>query len=341
MENQKGGMLATNQATNSKQDLTPSQRFVGMVQRELSAMSPGSEMTDFQRRLAMNYFVKLDQTLKDLEKKRMAKSEQYREAIPYTWNSVNTEKLALDVVAFSKVGLDPLQPNHLNLIPYANNSQGRYDIGFIPGYRGLELKAKKYGSEVPDEVIVELVYSTDKFKAIKKDLNNPVESYYFEIMDDFNRGEIIGGFYYFNYFNEPKKNRLKVFTKADIDKRKPKHASAEFWGGEKAKYVNGQKQGTEVIDGWYAEMATKTIMRSAYNSIAIDSEKIDDAFRRMIEIDAEQVEESVAKEIDENANKVRITLHDAIPVEAPENDEAVIVSETPTVQPQTTDAPPF
>jgi len=325
MENSQGGMLATQQAT-AKAEMTPSERFVGMVQKELGAMAPGSQMSDSQRRLAMNYFVKLDQTLKDLEKKRMGKPEEKRDAIPYTWAKINTEKLALDVVAFTKVGLDPLQANHINLIPYANNAQGRYDIGFIPGYRGLELKAKKYGYDVPDEIIVELVYSTDVFKAIKKDINNAVESYIFEVQNDFQRGEIVGGFYYFSYFDNPKKNKLKVYSKADIEKRKPKYASSEFWGGEKTVWVNGQptKQAT---DGWYAEMAHKTIARAAYSAIAIDSEKIDDAFRRLIEIDSENVEERVAIEVENNANKTVISIP-----EQP-TDEAVIVSETPTPTP--------
>lgn len=282
---------------------TPAERFVNQLSKELTALAPGEIVSDFQRRLGLNYFTKIDQTLKDLEKKRLAKNEQYREAIPYTWNSVNMQKLALDVVAFTKIGLDPLQPNHINLIPYANNAQGRYDIGFIPGYRGMEIKAKKYGYDVPDEVIVELVYSTDKFKQHKRDKDNHIESYEFEVVNDFDRGEIIGGFYYFSYKDNPTKNRIKVMTMADIMKRQPKKASVEFWGGTKDVWENGKKVGKEEIPGWKEEMCWKTIFRAAYNSITIDSSKIDDAFRRMIEIENDSNIQAIEQEIDENANK--------------------------------------
>lgn len=290
------------QAVATAPQATPSERFINQVTKELTAMSMGDQVSDFQRRLGMNYFVKLDQTLKDLEKKRMAKNEQYREAIAYTWSNVNMQKLALDVMAFTKIGLDPLQPNHVNLIPYANNAQGRYDIGFIPGYRGMEIKARKYGYDVPDEVIVELVYSTDKFKQHKRDKDNHIESYEFEVVNDFDRGEIIGGFYYFSYKENPQKNRIKVMTMADILKRQPKKASAEFWGGTKDVWENGKKVSQEVT-GWREEMCWKTVFRAAYNSISIDSEKIDDAFRRMVELENDGSIQAIEAEIEQNANK--------------------------------------
>ena len=292
---------------------TPAERFVNQLSKELTALAPGAVVSDFQRRLGLNYFAKIDQTLKDLEKKRLAKSEQYRESIAYTWANINMQKLALDVVAFTKIGLDPLQPNHINLIPYANNAQGRYDIGFIPGYRGMEIKAKKYGYDVPDEVIVELVYSTDKFKQHKRDKDNHIESYEFEVVNDFDRGEIIGGFYYFNYKENPTKNRIKVMTMADIMKRQPKKASAEFWGGSKDVWENGKKT-TVQIDGWKEEMCWKTVFRAAYNSITIDSEKIDDAFRRMIEIENDGAIQALEAEIEENANKGETLTIEAEPV---------------------------
>lgn len=290
------------QAVATAPQATPSERFINQVTKELTAMSMGDQVSDFQRRLGMNYFVKLDQTLKDLEKKRMAKNEQYREAIAYTWANVNMQKLALDVMAFTKIGLDPLQPNHVNLIPYANNAQNRYDIGFIPGYRGMEIKARKYGYDVPDEVIVELVYSTDKFKQHKRDKDNHIESYEFEVVNDFDRGEIIGGFYYFSYKENPQKNRIKVMTMADILKRQPKKASAEFWGGTKDVWENGKKVSQEVT-GWREEMCWKTVFRAAYNSISIDSEKIDDAFRRMVELENDGSIQAIEAEIEQNANK--------------------------------------
>lgn len=314
--------------TTAKAEQSYGEKFTNMVLREFQSISPGSELTAFQKRIALNYFAKLDQTLKAAETKRMAKSEQYRDKLAIVWQNVNLAKLALDVVSFSSVGLDPLQPNHLNLIPYKNNSTNQFDIGFIIGYRGCELKAKKYGLDMPDEVIVELVFEHDKFKQIKKDINNPVESYEFEVVDDFNRGELKGGFYYFSH-SDPKKNRIRVFSKQDIEKRKPAYASAEFWGGEKDKWENGQRVGKEKVDGWYNEMAFKTIFRAAYNSITIDSNKIDDAYHAMLNADLDLKEVEVQKEILANANRTEISI------DAPQ----VIPIQGTTIQNQAESAP--
>lgn len=281
-------------------EISPAEKFQQMVARELQSVNKGVEMTPSQKRLATNYFVKLDMTLKDAEVKRLATKEEYRAALSFEWKNVNLQRLAMDVVAFSSVGLDPLQPNHLNLIPFKNNATGKYDIAFIMGYRGIELKAKKYGLDVPTDVTVELIYKNDKFKAIKKDINNESDSYVFEIVDSFDRGELIGGFYFMEYEKESM-NKIRVFTKSDIDKRKPKHASAEFWGGVKEVWEKGQKVKIEV-DGWYEEMAYKTIYRAAYNSITIDSTKIDENFLRMLEVDNDLKDERVRAEIDANAN---------------------------------------
>lgn len=281
---------------------SPSERFMLAVDREVGQQVGKVALTEFQRKLIQNYFIKIDMVMKDAEQRRMAKNEKYRDPLPYDWKNVNLQKLALDVIAYSSVGLDPLQDNHINPIPYKNNNLQKYEITFIPGYKGEQIKASKYGIDVPDEVIVELVYSTDSFRAIKKDKSNDVESYEFNINDPFNRGEIIGGFWYHRFFNEPKKNRLRVFSKADIDKRRPDKASPEFWGGEKTTWENGKPTGKEIVEGWYDEMAFKTIFKNAWKSITIDSQKIDDALRMIIERESQKLDEQVIKQIQENAN---------------------------------------
>lgn len=294
-----------------KNELSPSERFTKAITREFeNKAGDGIQISNFQRKLCQNYFIKIDMMLKESEVKRMVKSEQYRDALEYSWKNINMEKLAIDIIPFSGVGLDPMQPNHINLIPYKNNKANKYDIGFIPGYRGLELKAKKYGFEIPDDVIVELVYKNDIFKIIKKDTKNRVESYTFDIIDAFNRGELVGGFYCHVFYEHPEKNRVKEFSKSEIDKRKPKNASAEFWGGEKDKWERGQNVGKETIDGWYNEMAYKTIYRAAYNSITIDSEKIDANY-----ISAQQKEDETNKnlitiDITDNANKEIVSFEE-------------------------------
>ncbi|MEK4351138.1 recombinase RecT [Paenibacillus sp. FSL R5-0475] len=285
-----------------KKEPTQSERFMTKVISEFGSSVGEVALTNFQKRLAQNYFVALDAILKTTEEKRLKKSEKFRDAVPVTWQHVNMEKLARDVVAMARVGFDPSQPNHINPIPYKNKHTGKYDITFIEGYRGIELKATKYGLEVPDHVTVELVYSSDKFKPIKKDSKNQFEGYEFEIVNAFDRGNIIGGFYYHSFSKVPEKNKLVVMTKKDIEKRKPDHASAEFWGGEKDKWENNKKVGTETVEGWYDKMAWKTIYRAAYGDITIDSQKIDDDYLRLKQMESDFAEAEVEEEIRANAN---------------------------------------
>lgn len=289
----------------AKTQPSQSERFTQAVEREFSGGVGPLEITSFQRKLIQNYFIKIDMVLKEAEKKRLAKTYK-QDPLPFTWENVNLAKLAMDVVAYSSVGLDPAQSNHINPIPYKNNATNKYDFTFIMGYKGIELKAKKYGLDVPDDVVVELVYSNDHFKSFKKDINNKVEHYTFEVENDFDRGNIIGGFYYHCYFDAPQKNKLKTFSLKDIEKRKPDYASAEFWGGEKDKWENGQKVGKEAVEGWFDEMAYKTIYRAAYNAITIDSEKIDDHLLTVMQRERDQKDLAVLTEIKENGNKTEI-----------------------------------
>lgn len=315
-ENQQTGVVKTEQ-------FTQAERFTKEVLRQFASSAGQIQVTEFQKKLAQNYFIKLDASLREAERKRMAKDEKYRDATPVTWENVNMQKLAQEVVAYTSVGLDPLQPNHINLIPYKNNGTHKYDIGFVMGYRGIELKAKKYGFEVPDDIIIELVYSTDTFKQFKKDKDNKIESYTFIVNEDFDRGEIVGGFYYFVYNDNPEKNKLRVMPIKEILKHKPEYASAEFWGGEKDvwKTVEGKRtKTTEQTEGWYDQMCWKTVARAAYNSITIDSAKIDEHLMAVIQLEQESRENpTVKQEIQENANKQSIGFET-------EDQEATIVS---------------
>jgi recombination protein RecT len=295
----------SNELTKTKNEVSASERFMEMVVREASS---GGEikMTDFQKKLSQNYFVKLDTVLKEAERKRMAKTEQYRDVLEFSWKNVNIEKLAVDVLAFSAIGLDPIQKNHINLIPFKNASFGKLDINFMMGFRGMEIKAKKYGFEAPDSVIVKVVYSNEKFTPIWKDNENPIEAYTHKPSENpFDRGEIQGGFYYHLYNSNPEKNKLRVFNMKDIEKRIPPHASVEFWGGEKDVWKNGVKtKEKETIEGWKDEMVYKTICRSAYDDITIDSEKIDDHLVKMMIAEEERF--SIPSESDIVKGKIEI-----------------------------------
>lgn len=295
--------MSNNQVAVQKAELSMSERFSNAMVQEFQSGVGTVALTDFQQRLAQNYFIAIDASLKTAELARLRKTGKWQDPVPVTWNNVDMNLLARNLVSYARIGLDPAQKNHINAIPFKNNNTGKYDITFIEGYRGIELKAQKYGLDFPDAVIVELVYSNDTFKPIKKSRTNKVEDYEFEITNPFDRGEVIGGFYYHSYNDNPSKNKLVIMSIKDIEKRKPKYASVEFWGGEKDEWKDGKKTGRkEQVEGWYDEMCLKTVHRAAYNDITIDSQKIDDDYLRLKHLENLATENMVRVEIEENAN---------------------------------------
>ena len=308
----------SNQVANQQESM--SSRFMNGVLKEFTSGVGEIALTNFQKRLAQNYFIIIDGVLKTAEEKRQKKTGDYQDKTPVVWSNVDMEGLARNVVSAARIGWDPMQPNHVSPIPYKNKNTGKYDITFMPGYRGIELKAKKYGLDVPDNIVVELVYDNDTFKPIKKDRNNAVESYEFEVSNPFDRGNIKGGFYYHEYKDNPEKNKLVTFNVADVEKRKPQYASAEFWGGEKDVWKNGKKVGKGKTEGWYDKMFWKTIFRAAYGNITIDSQKIDDDFLRLKQTENDFAQAEVQAEIDENANTEMIDVEFS---EEPETAEVV------------------
>lgn len=298
--------MAVNEVAKKQESV--STRFMNAVVSEFTSGTGELALTDFQKRLVQNYFMAVDMAIREAEERRQRSTSRNKEQVPVVWANVNMESLSRNVVAVARIGLDPMMDNHISVIPYKNNTTGKYDIGFIDGYRGLELKAKKYGLDVPDDVVVELVYSNDIFKPIKKNRDNKVETYEFEVTNPFDRGKVIGGFYYHVYLNHPEKNKLEIFSLADIEKRKPKYASVEFWGGEKDVWENGKKVGKEQVEGWFVEMAWKTIYRAAYKAITIDSQKIDDDYLRLKQIESDYAVSRVQEEINQNANSQMIDI---------------------------------
>lgn len=302
----------------TQKELTQSERFMNKVITEFGSSVGEVALTNFQKRLAQNYFVALDSALKMAEEKRLKKSNN-KDPLAITWANVNMEKLSRDVISRARIGFDPAQPNHISMMPFKNNGLNKYDIVFIEGYRGMELKAVKYGLNVPDNIVVEVVYSTDHFKSIKKDRNNAYETYEFSITNEFDRGTIVGGFYFHEYKSTPEKNKLVVLNLKDIEKRKPAYASVEFWGGEKDIYKNGQKTGEkEKVEGWYEKMVYKTIYRAAHGDVTIDSQKIDDDYLQLKQAETEYSEAETEQEIRENANREAIDVeHEIIHEEDP------------------------
>ena len=297
------------------------ERFTAKVMKEFGSTVGEIQVTDYQRQLVQGYFIAIDRALKSAEEERLRKNEKnkdhekYDNNLPVTWGNVNLNDLALDVVHYARMGLDMMQENHLFPIPYKNNKTGKYDMTLVPGYNGIQYIAEKYAVEPPLAVTVELVYSTDTFRPIKKSAENRVENYDFAINNAFDRGEIIGGFGYIE-FADPVKNKLVIMTKKDIEKRKPKYASANFWGGKQKVWENG-KQVDQETDGWYEEMCLKTIKREIYSAkhIPRDPKKIDDNYQYMKMREARIAELEAQDIIDANANGMVI---DVTPTALPE-----------------------
>ena len=287
--------------------LSPAVRFTNMVLSEFGDGVGEVALTKFQQRLVQNYFVAIDIMLADTEQKRK-KNAKKKDEPPVTWENVDEKKLAVDVVAAARIGYDPAQPNHINLMAFKVGAWKKYKILFMPGYRGIELKAKKYGLDIPDVVTIELVYSKDEFKVWKKDREHKVEDYKFDIGDPFERGELKGGFYYHEYLEKPTQNKIVFMSVADIEKRKPEYASTQFWG--KA--------------GWYEKMCYKTIYRAAFNDMTIDSQKIDHDFMALSQTESEFAiasEEYIEGQIVENANDKRLDVSGLKEIEIPEEEQ--------------------
>ena len=324
----------------AKPEQTSADIFMAKVITEFTTGDSPVALTQFQRRLAKNYFITLDAVLAKAEAGRLKKSEKWRDEVPVTWDHVNMQKLAQDVVAVCRIGLDPAQKNHIAMIPYKNNTTKLYDIGFIEEYRGIELKSMKYGLDVPDAVIVHLKYSNDIFTPYFKDKDNKSDTYEFKVVNAFDRGKVEGGFYYHFYAENFAKNKLVVMTLEEIEKRKPRYASPEFWGGEKPVWKDGKKTGKmESVDGWRKEMQWKTVYRAAYNNITIDSQKIDADYMRMKEIEGSVAEHNIQAEIDAKANKEFIDIGSGEVIDAEVTTEMPQPAAEKPGSEKTTDAP--
>lgn len=312
MSTEKNGV--GNLPANKTEQLATSEKFTNKVLKEFGSNVAGTlQITDYQRTLIQGYFIAIDRALQTAEDERIRKNNsnsdhKYDNDLPINWNTVNLQDLALDLVHYARMGLDMSQENMLFPIPYKNSKRNWYDVNLMEGYNGIRYIAERYAVEVPTAVTVEVVYSSDNFKPIKKGKNNCVESYEFEITNAFDRGTIIGGFAYLE-FVEPTKNQLIIMSMKDIEKRKPTYASANFWGGKKKEKVGGKWEEVET-EGWLYEMVRKTIIREAFSAkhLPRDPKKIDDNYQFMKMREAKYAEIEVQAEISANANVTPIDI---------------------------------
>lgn len=283
-----------------KQAPSATERFVASV---ISQTGSGMQLTDSQKNLLSNYFVAAEISMAN------AKVKQGNPAIE--WKSVNVPKFMQSIVPFVKMGLNPIEPAQLYFVGYYNIKNKNYDLNCMIGYKGLQIKATKYGLDMPDNIRIQVVMENDKFKPLMRTVDREVESYKFEIADNpFDRGEVVGGFIYKEWYRKVEKNELSFYSLKAIEKRKPRYASAAFWGGEQDKWVNGKRSGKETVEGWHTEMVHKTLVRIAYNSIPTDSAKIDESYieikKNEMTLDTSNFE--LAEEYTEGANKETISL---------------------------------
>jgi recombination protein RecT len=282
---------------------TSSERFLNNVQTQF-ATEAGSPVafSPYEKQLAQHLFLKLDSVLKDLESKRIKDGQDKK--TPYTWHNVNMRKLSLDAVHSVQLGLDALIPNHIHPVPYFNGKEKKYDLDLRVGYVGKAYYRMEAAVDKPKDVVLELVYESDKFRPIKKSLGNDIESYEFEITNAFDRGKVIGGFGYLVYDDE-RKNKLILVSNDDFEKSKKAAQSPKFWNAHPEK------------------MQFKTLVHRVTEHLQIDPKKVNASYLHMENKDEE---ESVRREVNENANQ---EILDVEPIPEPVESE-----EEPKLEPQ-------
>lgn len=196
--------------------------------------------------LAVNYFTRLDNEFKKL-------------ATPKTWKQINFEDFLSKSIAYANIGIDPLAPKMLSFTLFANKSNGLSDVVFVEDVRCMELLARRYGINCPENITVELIYSTDKFSIVKKDLSHPSEGYILEVTNVFDRGEIIGGVSLSEYAN-PIYNKVRIMSMKEIEKR------------VKTTDYNGKE--TSFWKNWRAEMCEKTVGKNAWGKVVLNTTEL-------------------------------------------------------------------
>ena len=290
----------------AKAELMQENKFAEIVAKQFTGVAQSQTgLTNFQARLVSSYYYAIDEVIKQAEQERLEVADKLPDEVPISWEAIDTEKVARNVAIYTRLGLDAAADNHVSFSIIKKIESNKYDVDFMIGYKGLELKAIKYGMNPPENITIELVYKNDYFVPLKKDMKNRIENYEFEIKNPFDRGDVIGGFYYLS-FADQQKNRLVVFSLADILKRRPKDYDPKFWEDQKE------------------SMYRKTIARAAYNAISIDPSKIDEDYTALQNINKDSARAKNEEIISKNANKEKIEFFN----------EAEIVEEKSSVAPQ-------
>lgn len=251
---------------------TIAQCFTNAVVSAYGDVARGIEVTPKQMQLISNYYIKLDEMIRNPESKIQS------------WKQVRLPELAMTLAHMAKLNLD-MALDHICFIPFRHGSTDTFDLAPIISKNGYWLIAKTYAIDPPLSYTVELVCATDKFSVIKKDATHEFDSYIFSVENPFNRGKIVGGFGYLEY-EDKSKNKLLVMSEEDILKYKPKYANASFWSGENMK-----------------KMYEKTIAKQLLKRIPLDTNKVNnvkDSFNRVDEQELNFTSSEARDVIDEN-----------------------------------------
>jgi len=227
-------------------------RFVDAILKEFRSQIGEMRFSEDQMKLAQHLFIKINAVLEKLENDRIEKNINKP---PIIWSNIDIKKLAIDASHRIDLGLDALIENHIHIIPYYAKISKKYQLDLRIGYTGKIYYKSLFAKEKPKNIRIELVYETDKFKPLKKDNNNPIESYIFEITNPFDRGEIIGGFGYIIY-NDSTHNKLILVSEKDFKKSESYAQTDAFWKPHPEK------------------MRLKTIAHKTCDYIEIDPHKI-------------------------------------------------------------------
>lgn len=295
---------------------TRSSRFLAKVEEQfLAEMGRGPKFSDFERRLTQHMYLKVNEALKAAEARRKGGTE-------YTWKTLNLQKLALDTVHAVSLGLDALVKNHVHPVFYWNSHHGAYDVDLQLGYAGRDYIARRHAFEPPIEIVYELVYDTDHFKALPRSATREVEGYEFEITSPFDRGNIVGGFGYVVY-DDARKNRLILVTQRDFNRSKAA-SKGGFWKDNDV------------------EMHYKTVVHRVASKIPMDPEKVNAAAFAAFADDQVDPEERVEQEVRAAANREVLEIPETLD-EAVEDDRTIDVetAEAPEEQEQATIGPGF
>ena len=297
---------------------TESEKFVRAVERQFMAqLGQSISWNDVQKTLAQNLYIKIDNSLKALEAKRLTSNKG---GSPITWQNVNLAKLALDAVHRVALGLDGSIANHVHVVPYFNSKLQKYDLDLRIGYVGKVLIVKTMSLDPLIDVVYDLIYDTDEFTANPRTVTNPIESYDLKIRNPFDRGKVIGGFFYFSY-EDARKNRLVLVNQRDFTRAETAAQTKDFWGNK-----DGEKS--------RIEMQMKTVVHRGADKAILDPNKINAPSLKFVQeqemLTAEYIIDAEATDLG-NKEPMAITADEklqAVPTMEKEPEKVPAVTET-------------